>query len=222
MAGPGDGRAPWAVGDHGRMRASHADREQVIMLLKAAFVQGRLDKSEFDLRVGHTFASRTYADLAGVTADLPAELADAQPAGSARAKGGRPGRIATIATMVYAGGWLAFLLWAGSDEPTAAVVMAYLGTLIYLGVLAVVAAAALETRHDRPSRQLRRGPGPGPGGQAPPPLRPASPRTHYRPAAPGHRHAAQAARLHRPRPPRPARGHNLGRPVRLWPTPASG
>ncbi len=34
------------------MRASHADREQVIGLLKTAFVQGRLAKDEFDLRVG--------------------------------------------------------------------------------------------------------------------------------------------------------------------------
>jgi hypothetical protein len=30
----------------GHMRASHADREQVIGILKAAFVQGRLTKDE--------------------------------------------------------------------------------------------------------------------------------------------------------------------------------
>ena len=54
------------------MRASHADREQVIDMLKAAFVQGRLAKDEFDLRVGRVLASRTYADLGAVTADIPA------------------------------------------------------------------------------------------------------------------------------------------------------
>ena len=54
------------------MRASHADREQVIDMLKAAFVRGRLAKDEFDLRVGRVLASRTYADLGAVTADIPA------------------------------------------------------------------------------------------------------------------------------------------------------
>ena len=52
--------------DCGRLRASHADREQVIGTLKAAFVLGLLDKDEFDLRVGQTFASRTYGDLSAV------------------------------------------------------------------------------------------------------------------------------------------------------------
>jgi Domain of unknown function (DUF1707) len=64
---------------HGRLRASHADREHVLGVLKAAFVQGRLTKDEFDVRVGQTFGSRTYAELAAVTADLPAGLIRAQP-----------------------------------------------------------------------------------------------------------------------------------------------
>ena len=54
-----------------RLRASHADREQVVDVLKAAFVQGRLTKDELDTRIGQAFTSRTYADLAAVTADLP-------------------------------------------------------------------------------------------------------------------------------------------------------
>jgi hypothetical protein len=78
MAGPGDeitaGRAC-----RGRLRASHADREQVICTLKAAFVQGMLAKDEFDLRVGQAFASRTHADLAALTADIPPGLAAGQP-----------------------------------------------------------------------------------------------------------------------------------------------
>ncbi len=64
---------------HGRLRASDADREQVIDTLKVAFAQGRLTKEELDLRAGQAFASRTYADLAAVTADLPASQAEAQP-----------------------------------------------------------------------------------------------------------------------------------------------
>jgi hypothetical protein len=63
----------------GRLRASHADREQVIDMLKAAFVQVRLTKDEFDARVGQALASRTYAELAMVTADIPAETTEAQP-----------------------------------------------------------------------------------------------------------------------------------------------
>jgi hypothetical protein len=70
MAGSGDEIAAGA-GGRTHMRASHADREQVIDVLKTAFVQGRLAKDEFDLRVGQVFASRTYADLSALTADIP-------------------------------------------------------------------------------------------------------------------------------------------------------
>lgn len=77
MAGSGDEIAPGAAGR--RLRASHADRDRVIDVLKAAFIQGMLDKDEFDLRVAQTLASRTYADLAALTADIPATVAAAQP-----------------------------------------------------------------------------------------------------------------------------------------------
>jgi hypothetical protein len=76
--GPGDGTAP-AAGGHGRLRASHADREQAIGTLKAAYVQGRLTKDELDTRVSQTLAARTYADLGALTADLPAGLTDVRP-----------------------------------------------------------------------------------------------------------------------------------------------
>ena len=49
MAGPGDEIAAGAAG-RGRLRASQADREQVIDTLEAAFVQGRLSKDELDMR----------------------------------------------------------------------------------------------------------------------------------------------------------------------------
>ena len=78
MAGPGYLRAADAAG-RGHLRASHADREQTVDVLKAAFVQGRLTKDEFDARIGQTLASRTYAELATVTADIPAGLARARP-----------------------------------------------------------------------------------------------------------------------------------------------
>ena len=77
-AKPGDDVAA-ATADCGRLRASHADREHVLDVLKAAFAQGLLSKDEFDMRVGETFASRTCAGLASLTADLPAGLIGAQP-----------------------------------------------------------------------------------------------------------------------------------------------
>ena len=70
--GPGD--------QGGRLRASHADRDRVICALKTAFVQGRLARHEFDARVGQALTSRTNADLAVITADLPVSPAGDQPA----------------------------------------------------------------------------------------------------------------------------------------------
>jgi Domain of unknown function (DUF1707) len=83
MARPADEIAADATA-RSRLRASSADREQVIDVLKAAFVQGRLAKDEFDLRVSQVLASRTYADLAVLTADIPAGLTRAQPPEPAR------------------------------------------------------------------------------------------------------------------------------------------
>src|SRR5260370_17462490 len=60
--------AAWTA--RGRMRASDADREQVIDALKAAFVRGLLTRDELSARTGQALASRTYAELALVTAGL--------------------------------------------------------------------------------------------------------------------------------------------------------
>jgi uncharacterized protein DUF1707 len=67
-----------AAAGRGRLRTSRADRDQVIEVLKGAFVQGRLTKDEFEARVDLALTSRTYAELAAVTADIPAGLADTQ------------------------------------------------------------------------------------------------------------------------------------------------
>lgn len=57
--------------DFGQMRASSADRERAVDVLKAAFAEGRLDMDEYADRVGRAHTSRTYAELAAITADLP-------------------------------------------------------------------------------------------------------------------------------------------------------
>lgn len=79
------------AGSRRHLRASHQDREQVIDLLKAAFVQGRLAKDEFDLRVGQVLAARTYAGLDALIAGLPAGLMAARSP-TARELDTRPGQ----------------------------------------------------------------------------------------------------------------------------------
>jgi hypothetical protein len=82
MVSPGDETA--GAQGRGRLRASAADREQVIEVLKAAFVQDRITKDELDQRIGKVLASRTYDDLDILTADIPGTLIRARPAEPAR------------------------------------------------------------------------------------------------------------------------------------------
>lgn len=66
----GSGR--WVPGgDYARLRVADADRERAADVLRNAYVEGRLTQDELDARLGHAYASRTYADLAALTADLP-------------------------------------------------------------------------------------------------------------------------------------------------------
>ena len=54
------------------MRASAADRERTIDVLKAAYMEGRLSKEEFDGRSARVMAALTYGELTAIVADLPA------------------------------------------------------------------------------------------------------------------------------------------------------
>jgi DUF1707 SHOCT-like domain len=76
--GPWDPLAAGATG-RGGLRASDADREQVIDALKAAFVQGRLSKDELEVRAGLALVSRTWAELTAIIAEIPAVLIEARP-----------------------------------------------------------------------------------------------------------------------------------------------
>jgi hypothetical protein len=71
--GPGERGAAGAM-SRGRLRASDADREQVIDTLKAAFVQGWLTRDQLGVRAGQALVSRTYAELAAVTDGIPPTL----------------------------------------------------------------------------------------------------------------------------------------------------
>ena len=100
--GPGNELAASAAG-RGHLRASHADRDHVVDFLKAAFVQGRLTREELEERAGQAYASRTYGELAKLTADLPHGPIAAPPprrAAPARARRLPTGRAALLATGV--------------------------------------------------------------------------------------------------------------------------
>jgi hypothetical protein len=160
MTGPG---GEMAAAGRGRLRASHADRERVIDVLEAAFVQGRLTMDEFDVRLAEVLASRTYAELAAVTADLPVGLIVADLAvRPARARvpanmGVRSGvRLIGTGTMLAAGVWAAALLTGN----TALFTLAAAFTLAYLGTLLLGGAVILESRH------LQRSSTPRPAGPA--------------------------------------------------------
>jgi Domain of unknown function (DUF1707) len=205
MAGPGDEIAAGA-GGRGHLRASHADREQVIGTLKAAFVQGMLDKDEFDLRVGQALASRIYADLAALTADIPAGLTGARPPEAARESVNRK----AVAAVACATAMLAGMLAAKSAIPG----LSFHGVVIVL--LFAVPTGWLLLFHDwfdkRAGRRSAQGLPPGAGGE--PSQRPmsAGPATQLPPAGGNLRHTAEAAQSRLPRPPLPTlrppcRGH---------------
>ena len=54
------------------LRASHADRDRVVDALRIAGGEGRLSAEELDTRLERALSARTLAELAGLTADLPA------------------------------------------------------------------------------------------------------------------------------------------------------
>ncbi len=185
----------------GRLRASHADREQVIGALKAAFVQGRLDKDEFDARVGQAFASRTYADLAVVTADLPAGAtaaqqprkpgrAQAKPTAAANADIGTGVRVVITATTLAALLWLA-AIFAGNG---AALIAAVGATATVLVTTALTGSLLLGSWLDKRSGRQLPPPASSAGGKASQRQAPAElPQIDH-----GQQHIAEAERrLHR-------------------------
>ena len=132
MPGPGDQTSAAEGRNHGDLRASHADRERVIGTLKAAYVEGRLTEDELDARVGQVYASRTYAELAevtaAVTADIPAELAGARSARD-------PWRATKIAWRIeyaiFLPGIVAVILLPGGPRTSVATVVTLI-TVVYL------------------------------------------------------------------------------------------
>jgi hypothetical protein len=166
MTGPADEIAA----GQGRWRASHADREQVVGALQAAFVQGRLTGDELHERVGQALAARTYAELAALTTDLPPDPAPAPqpapvppPAPARRLQ--NPAARRAVKTGASAIGVAVIALGAViavAGEPAAAVFIAVFMLVLAAAATAVV-ASLIHVALKLESRQRRR-----PGGQRPP------------------------------------------------------
>src|SRR5262249_13521866 len=60
-----------AMNDRQHMRASDADRQEVVDQLAAALEEGRLKMDEYAERMGLAYQAVTYGDLAALSADLP-------------------------------------------------------------------------------------------------------------------------------------------------------
>jgi hypothetical protein len=212
MAEPGEHRAA-AAGGRGRLRASHADREQAVEALKDAFAQGRLTGDELDSRVGQAFASRTYAELAALTADLPADPAAAPPPRQpARAHNRAPGThlvrnaaIGSGAGLIFAGALGAVAFWLNDRAGVVLLLLPaiVIGIVVVPGVMISAVATSLQQRRSRGQLPPR----PGQGGQAPQARQPGQ--AGHDPAPPGARPDQTRADLRTDRS-RPGRPHPSG------------
>jgi Domain of unknown function (DUF1707) len=159
MTGPED---PAAAG-RDRLRAGHADREQVIEALKDAFVEGRLTRDELDVRAGRALAARTHAELAALTADVPAFPAAAGAARPPARAPVRPRPLARAATgsgiclfIAVAAVRVAFLLDPDGPGPhphhsgaPLCLTVAFLAVLTALGIVIHGVGTAVEQRRCR-------------------------------------------------------------------------
>ena len=215
MAGRGDELAARA-GDGGRLRASHPDREQVIEVLKAAFVQGRLDRDEFDLRVGRALASPTYAELAALTADItPARLTRARPLQPARESANKKKKAAAAlacATLALLGGAAALPPMPDGSPSELSVIAAIfvLFGIVFTGWFLLLHAWLEERAGRRSAHELP----PGGDGEASQSLAPPDPARQLPQVDRDRWQAAEAVPIRRPRPALPRwRTSNRRRPL---------
>jgi hypothetical protein len=184
MAGPQD---PARAGG-GRLRAGHADREQVIGTLKDAFTQGRLTGDELDARTGQALAARTYAELDALTANIPGSPPlDVPPASPVPARSGVAGPPALaglwpLASAAVKSGGLVFVAFAiaysgniidnsdpngygpGPHHGWTRLLLLLTLTLMVTAVVILVRGVAASVEQRRSRKQLP--PRPGRGGHA--------------------------------------------------------
>jgi len=195
MASPGDETAASAE-SQARLRASAADREQVIEVLKVAFVQDRITKDELDQRIGQVLASQTYDDLDILTADIPGALIRARPAEPARPDVSKKKLIRRTSAAVASTSFVIAEAVALSHHlnPLAGVIAGLVAGAFTAGLLAVLLTLIAWTIDRSAGRQPSQGPPPDAlenAAQHPAPADPArQPRQSSRRPRPG----AEAAR----------------------------
>jgi hypothetical protein len=104
------------VSTHDNLRVGDAERDAVASALREHFAQGRLTLDELQERLDAAFTARTRADLAPLTADLPATrpaspgpATDAGPRPYGPRRSGRP----WLATWWFVPPWFLLLgIWA--------------------------------------------------------------------------------------------------------------
>ena len=154
MAAPGDEIVAEGPGRDG-LRASHADREQVAGVLRAAVVEGRLGEDELAARVDRVYTSRTYAELAEVIADIPTALTGAR---SPRAPWRATKRAWWFEYAAFLPGIVAVILLPGGPRTTVWTLIIF-AAVIYpvfwaLGVLKVVGSRRVKPSAGQPLAPL--------------------------------------------------------------------
>lgn len=163
--------------DNQKMRASDADRQQVIERLRAGLDEGRLKMDEYLDRMGHASEAVTYGDLAPLYADLPetgsvarqesaapgsAPAAAPQPVARRGGFGGLPAPLRVLWTIWAACVSVNLVIWVLVSATTAQLI--YPWPLWVAGPWgAILLAVSVSVAHGRPgppdSRRLPPGSG---------------------------------------------------------------
>jgi hypothetical protein len=119
------------------IRASDKERESVVDVLRDAYTDGRLTLEEFEERTSTAYASRTWADLGELTADLPAQPvlgADLQqrpvpaaqmvPSVPRPRQGGRDRPLGRLLPVIFV--WIMIAAAAGSPDTAAALSVVFI------------------------------------------------------------------------------------------------
>jgi hypothetical protein len=121
------------------------EREKVTSALRAALAQGRLTDDELEARVAETSAARSRAELAALTADLPADLVARQP----RARYAWTG----VCVILAAAGAIAALLLLQPDN-YAAFALGLSAAVVVILAPPITVGLMIDARHQKRTRAL--------------------------------------------------------------------
>jgi hypothetical protein len=120
------------------IRASDKERESVVDVLRDAYTDGRLTLEEFEERTSAAYASKTWADLRELTADLPVQpvlgadllrrravpAAQMLPSVPRPRQGGRDRPLGRLLPVIFV--WIMIAAAAGSPDTAAALSVVFI------------------------------------------------------------------------------------------------